>query len=134
MKDPKMKEIWLVSLPVIEEDSKNGFIYFSVQERACLVIDEGKNFIVNRNFDYLGLKVTSKSRSNRREIKDSQKKGLRYKSYIRNETPIKIEREQFIHKICKLDTDEFLLHMNDLVNFFNLDNLQKIKNKELVTI
>ena len=100
---PRYGDIWICIMPilVLEKDE----ITFQTQKRPILVIDDTKeHFIKNDHKNYYGLKITSQEDSYQRlPIKDYQQLGLRKKSYLRIELPIKIEREQFLYKISRIE-------------------------------
>lgn len=78
--------------------------------------------------NYHGLKLTTKKRNNkkRREIKNWESKGLKKKSYIRIEMPIKIEQQQLIKKISELETDELIDIYISVYSLLNIEALEKI--------
>lgn len=100
---PRYGDIWVCILPilVLEKDT----ISFQTQKRPILVIDDTQeHFIKNDHKNYYGLKITSQEDSYQRVlIKNYYQLGLRKKSYLRLELPIKIEREQFLYKISRIE-------------------------------
>ena len=100
---PRYGDIWVCILPilVLEKDT----ISFQTQKRPILVIDDTQeHFIKNDHKNFYGLKITSQEDSYQRLlIKNYHQLGLRKKSYLRLELPIKIEREQFLYKISRIE-------------------------------
>ena len=114
---PKYGDIWICALPilVLEKDR----ITFQTQKRPILVIDDTQeHFIKNDHKNYYGLKITSQEDSyHRLPIKNYQQLGLRKKSYLRLELPIKIEREQFLYKISKIEEKTMKKYMKLITDF-----------------
>lgn len=125
MKKAEIGEIWLVLIPKII--NSNNKTQIELEKRPCLIIDDGHGFIIEENRDYLGLKITTKDGKNHKEIKDWYNLGLREKSYIRIETPIKVEGGQLIHKIGEMSKYDLYIYLNELSNYINTDILEKIK-------
>ena len=104
-------EIWLVTIPILTYDEE-GNVNINLQKRPCLIIDDGRGLIVEqdkRNFHVLKL-TTQNHKYMRKLIKNWKELGLKQKSYIRIELPIKIEEQQLVKKITKL-SQETLLEM-----------------------
>ena len=114
---PRYGDIWVCILPilVLEKDR----IIFQTQKRPILVIDDTQeHFIKNDYKNYYGLKITSQEDSYQRlPIENYQKLGLRKKSYLRLELPIKIEREQFLYKISKIEEKTMKKYMKLITDF-----------------
>lgn len=108
----------------------------SLERRPCLIIDDGRGFIIEENSNYSGLKLTTRQsfvkNVNRTEIKNWKKLGLKKKSYVRIELPIKIENQQLVTKIGTLSEEEVTIYLKDLANFFNTDVLDKLSESEAV--
>ncbi len=123
-------EIWLVTIPILEVDDNND-INVKLQRRPCLILDDGRGLIVeedNRNFHVLKL-TTQYDRYKRKIIKDWKEIGLKKKSYIRIEIPIKIESAQFDKKITRLPDEQLLSVYNDVYEIINTKALQKLSEK-----
>lgn len=118
-------------IPKIEHIDTD-LIDFRVETRACLIIDSGRGFLIEENSNYSGLKITTKASKykhvNRVKIKNWKSIGLKKESYLRIELPLKIEKEQLVRKIGKVSEEDFSNYMNKLVNYFNLDVLEKYNN------
>lgn len=95
-------EIWLAFIPILEFD-KMGRISYKAQTRPCLIVDDGRGFIVNDDTrNYHILKITSQYDTYRRKTITNWKEiGLKKKSYTRIELPIKLEKKQLITYICQ---------------------------------
>lgn len=123
-------EIWLVTIPILQYDD-NGDITVKLQKRPCLILDDGRGLIVeedHRNFHVLKL-TTQYDRYKRKLIKNWKKIGLKQKTYIRIEMPIKIEKEQFDRKIATLPDDVLLDVYNDIYKLINIETLEKLSQK-----
>ena len=79
--------------------------------------------------NYHVLKLTSQKDSyKRKEIKNWRELGLKMKSYIRIEMPIKIE-EQFDRKISTLPEKQLLEIYSEVYKILNIDALKKMAEK-----
>lgn len=98
-----------------------------------MIIDDGRGFLIEENSNYIGLKLTSRKSNffnvNRKEIKNWKKLGLKKKSYIRIELPLKIENQQLISKISTLTQEELNIYLKVFAKYFNLDILEKLVKK-----
>ena len=120
-------DIWIVLNPKIKINNKNN-INVELEKRPCLIIDDGHGFIIEKSNDYLGMKITTQDNGIRkREIKNWNEVGLKYKSYLRIEAPIKIEKEQLIKKIGQVSKYDLYMYLNELSDYFNIDVLAKFK-------
>ena len=124
MKKPQIGDIWVTIIPKIETRN-NRISNVILERRPCLIIDDGHGFIIEKNTDYLGMKITTKDKKNKKEIRNWYDVGLRQKSFVRIEMPIKIEKNQLIKKIGKLSKCDTYIYINELMSFMNND----IKNK-----
>ena len=117
LEDPKFGEIWICSLPVLIVDQEK--IHFKKQNRPVLIIDDTHEHLIKKDTkNYYGLKITSQNDSYQRiAIKEYQKLGLKKESYIRLELPLKIEREQCLYKISKLDEKKMNSYLKEVSNF-----------------
>lgn len=86
-------------------------------------------FIIEKSKDYLGMKITRQEGTRKKEIKDWDKVGLKEKSYLRIEAPIKIEKEQLINKIGQVNKYDLYLYINELSDYFNRDILERFKQE-----
>lgn len=86
-------------------------------------------FIIEKSKDYLGMKITRQEGTRKKEIKDWDKAGLKEKSYLRIEAPIKIEKEQLINKIGQVNKYDLYLYINELSDYFNRDILERFKQE-----
>lgn len=127
---PKIGEIWAVAYPIMFYDEADT-LCVKIQTRPFLILDDGRGLIVEESSDYHGFKLTSQRRShkNRKEIKNWKEKGLKKKSYVRIEIPMKIEYQQFRYKITELDDTELLEMYKALYNLLNIDALEKMANQ-----
>ena len=119
-------KIWLVTILLLTYDAKNN-VNINLQKRPCLIIDDGRGLIVeqdNRNFHILKL-TTQYDKYKRKLIKNWEELGLKEKSYIRIELPIKIEQQQLIKKITKLSEVELLEMYNEIYKILNINALEK---------
>ena len=120
-------EIWIVLNPKIRANNKNN-ISVELEKRPCLIIDDGHGFIIEKTNDYLGMKITTQDKGIRKkEIKNWYDVGLKHKSYLRIEPPIKIEKEQLIRKIGQVSKYDLYMYLNELSDYFNIDMLEKFK-------
>lgn len=127
MNKPLIGEIWIVVLPIFCTDEKNN-ISISLQKRPCLVLDDGRGLIVEEDRrNYHVFKLTSQYDPYRRkEIKNWRKIGLKKKSFVRIELPIKIEEHQFVAKVADLPTDQLKEMYTELYKILNIQALEKI--------
>ena len=88
-KKASIGEIWVTLIPKIIVDDKNDSVNFSIERRPCLIIDDGRGFLIEENSNYSGLKLTTRNtelkRVKRKEIKNWKELGLKKKSYVRIE-------------------------------------------------
>lgn len=120
IQDPQIGDIWITIIPKIE--TKNNKISNVILERRpCLIIDNGHGFIIEKNSDYLGMKITTQNKKNKKEIRNWYDAGLKQKSYVRIEMPIKIEKNQLVKKIGKLSKYDTYIYINELMSFMNRD-------------
>ena len=124
---PKIGDIWIVVIPTLCYD-KNQNIYFQIQKRPVLVIDDGTGLIVeNDRKNYHVFKITSQNDSYRRiQIYNWKEIGLKLKSYVRIEVPIKIEEKQFLFKVAELKTSDLIIYYEELLKIFNVEAIKKI--------
>jgi len=54
--------------------------------------------------------------------------GLKKKSFVRIELPLKIEPEQLVFKITEMPYKDMEIYLKDLVSYFNVDVLNKLSN------
>jgi len=129
MNKPLIGEIWIIAIPIIYYDENND-INVKIQKRPVLVLDDGRGLIVEEDErNYHVFKITTQSDSYKRKlIKNWKEIGLRKKSYVRIEIPIKIEESQFIHKITQLSYDDLKEYYKELYNILNIKALTKIVN------
>jgi len=129
MNKPLIGEIWIIAIPIIYYDENND-INVKIQKRPVLVLDDGRGLIVEEDErNYHVFKITTQSDSYKRKlIKNWKEIGLRKKSYVRIEIPIKIEESQFIHKITQLSYDDLKEYYIELYNILNIKALTKIVN------
>ena len=123
-------EIWLVTIPILTYDEE-GNVNINLQKRPCLIIDDGRGLIVeqdNKNFHILKL-TTQYDKYKRKLIKRWKEIGLKEKSYIRVEMPIKIENQQLIKKITTLSQNELLEIYNEIYKIININALEKMSKK-----
>ena len=117
---PKIGEIWLVVMPIIY-----------VEKRPVLILDDGRGFIVeedNKNYHVFKL-ISQKDSYKRILIKNWRELGLKTKSYIRIEMPIKIEESQFVFKITELSFKQMIEYYQELYKIVNISMLEKLANR-----
>jgi len=123
-------EIWLALIPIINYDiNKNLTVDF--QKRPCLIIDDGGGLVVegdSRNYHILKL-TTQDDPYRRKLIKDWKKIGLRKKSYVRIELPIKLEKEQLDRKITTLSPDVLVEMYAEVYSILNINALEQMVYK-----
>lgn len=131
MNKPLIGDIWIIAIPIIYYDENND-INVKIQKRPVLVLDDGRGLIVEEDKrNYHVFKITTQSDSYKRKlIKNWKELGLRKKSYVRIEMPIKIEEGQFINKITKLPYEELKEYYIELYNVLNIKALTKIVNSK----
>lgn len=120
MKCPKIGDIWVTIIPKVETFN-NKVSSVKLERRPCLIIDDGHGFIIEKNNDYLGMKITTQDKKNKKEITNWYDVGLKQKSYVRIEIPIKIEKSQLVSKIGHLDKYDTYIYVNELMKFMNID-------------
>lgn len=126
---PKIGEIWLVVIPIIYVENEE--VSFKTQKRPVLILDDGRGFIVEEdNKNYHVFKLTSQNDSYKRIlIKNWRELGLKTKSYIRIEMPIKIEESQFVFKITELPLKQMIEYYQELYKIVNISMLEKLANR-----
>ena len=126
---PKIGEIWLVIMPIIYVENEE--VSFKTQKRPVLILDDGRGFIVEEdNKNYHVFKLTSQNDSYKRIlIKNWRELGLKTKSYIRIEMPIKIEESQFVFKITELPLKQMIEYYQELYKLVNISMLEKLANR-----
>lgn len=131
-KKAKIGDIWLVLIPRIVYDENDDSISVRLEKRPCLIIDDGRGFIIEENTDYSALKLTTRDNNldnvHRKEIINWKELGLKKKSYVRIELPLKIEPEQLVFKITEMSNNDMSMYLKDLANYFNVDVLEKLAN------
>lgn len=121
---PEVGDIWVTIIPKIQTNN-NIISNVILERRPCLIIDDGHGFIIEKGNDYLGMKITTKDKKNKKEIKNWYDVGLKQKSFVRIEMPIKIEKNQLVKKIGKLSKCDTYVYINELVNYMNNDIKEK---------
>lgn len=128
-KKAKIGDIWVTLIPklIVNDDES---IQVVLEKRPCLIIDDGRGFLIEENSNYSGLKLTTRNsiikKVNRKEIKNWKELGLKNKSYVRIELPLKIESQQLVNKICEIKDEDLKEYLKELANYFNLGMLEKI--------
>lgn len=134
-KKAKIGDIWIVLIPKIIYNEENESINVNLEKRPCLIVDDGRGFLIEENSNYSGLKLTTRNSVintvKRKEIKNWKDLGLHKKSYIRIELPLKIEPEQLVNKIATLSNEELASYLKDLADYFNIDVLEKLSNNKV---
>ena len=129
-KKASIGEIWIVLIPKLVYDEENDSMNFSIERRPCLIIDDGRGFLIEENSNYSGLKLTTRNSELkhviRKEIKNWKEIGLKKKSYVRIELPLKIEPSQLESKITKIKDEDLKIYLKKLANYINIDMLIKI--------
>ena len=88
-----------------------------------MIVEEDKR-------NYHVLKLTSQNDSYKRKaIKNWRELGLRKKSYIRIEMPIKIEDPQLDRKISSLSGNQLLEMYSEIYSILNVAALEKLAKK-----
>ena len=134
-KKAKLGEIWLTAIPVLIVKEENNYDT-GFQVRPFLIIDEGKGMLVLENSDYLALKLTTKKNKIKtvKEIKNWKELGLKEKSYIRIEIPERLEENQLLRKIGEVPKEQFIEYYKLMLEIFNLDLINEIKEKDTIAI
>ena len=131
-KKAKIGDIWLVLIPRIIYDANDESIDVKLEKRPCLIIDDGRGFIIEENSNYSALKLTTRENNlqnvHRKEITNWKELGLKKQSFVRIELPLKIESEQLVFKITEMSHDDILIYLKDLANYFNINMLEKLSN------
>lgn len=128
-KKAKIGDIWVTLIPklIVNDDES---IQVILEKRPCLIVDDGRGFLIEENSNYSGLKLTTRNtlikKVNRKEIKNWKELGLKHKSYVRIELPLKIESQQLVNKICELKDEELKEYLKELAKYFNIGMLEKI--------
>lgn len=134
-KKAKIGDIWITLIPKLVIDESNDSIQVILEKRPCLIIDDGRGFLIEENSNYSGLKLTTRNNRlenvNRKEIKNWKELGLRKKSYIRVELPLKIESQQLVNKITTLSDEDLRIYLKELANYFNTDVLEKLSDMQI---
>jgi len=134
MKKAKIGEIWVAVVPKIYYDEKNDEVQINIERRPCLIVDDGRGFLIEENSNYSALKLTTRKTIlksvNRKEIKNWEKLGLKKKSYVRIELPLKIEPEQLVNKITEIPKEEMREYLKDFVSIFNVEILAELSREE----
>ncbi len=128
-------DIWIATIPVLKK-TENGDISVELQKRPVLVLDDGRGLIVEedkRNIHILKL-TTQYDRYKRKKIENWKEIGLRKKSYIRIEMPIKLEKEQLESKITTLPEKQLLEVYSEIYKLLNIDALKKLFEKSQETV
>ncbi len=125
---PEIGDIWVTIIPKIETYN-NRISNVILERRPCLIIDDGHGFIIEKNKDYLGMKITTQDKINKKEIRNWYNVGLKQKSFVRIEMPIKIEKNQLVKRIGKLSKYDTYIYINELINFMNNDIKSKFEDK-----
>lgn len=123
-------EIWLVLIPIISYDEEKN-VTIKLQKRPCLIVDDGRGLIVEqdkRNYHILKL-TTQNDPYKRKLIKNWKQLGLKKKSYIRIEMPIKLEEEQLDRKITELSSEELVEMYSEIYKILNIQALEKMSKK-----
>ena len=119
-------DIWITIIPKILTNNKR-ISNVILERRPCLIIDDGHGFIIEKNKDYLGMKITTQDKENKKEITNWYEVGLKEKSFVRIEMPIKIENNQLVKKIGKLSKCETYIYINELMNYIKDDIKERFK-------
>lgn len=124
---PEIGDIWITTIPKIETRN-NRISNVILERRPCLIIDDGHGFIIEKNNDYLGMKIITQNKKNKKETTNWYDVGLKQKSFVRIEMPIKIEKNQLVKKIGKLNKCDTYIYINELMNYVNNDIKNKFSN------
>lgn len=91
--------------------------------------------MIEENANYSGLKLTTRNsileNVVRKEIKNWKELGLKRKSYIRIELPLKIESQQLVNKITTLSNSDLQIYLKELANYFNTDVLERLSDVKI---
>lgn len=128
-------DIWIAIIPKIYLDEETGNMNVLLEKRPCLIVDDGRGFLIEENSNYSGLKLTTRfsdlKKVKRVEVKNWKELGLKKKSYVRIELPLKIENQQLLNKIATLSPEEISIYLRDLANYFNTDVLEKLSEEKV---
>lgn len=131
-KKAKIGDIWVALIPRIYISDSGEDINVALEKRPCLIIDDGRGFLIEENSNYSGLKLTTRNtkiaKVKRREIKNWKELGLKKKSYIRIELPLKLEEQQLLYKISELSEEDLFIYLRDFVDYINIKMLERIAN------
>ena len=94
-------------------------------------MDDGRGLIVEQDKrNYHSLKLTTQNDPYKRKpIKNWRQLGLKRKSYIRIEMPIKLEEEQLDRKIAELSSNDLVEMYSEIYSILNIQALEKMANK-----
>jgi len=123
-------EIWIAIIPLLKYN-ENKEILVDLQKRPVLILDDGRGLLVEedkRNYHILKL-TTQNDPYKRKLIKNWKEIGLKYKSYIRIEMPIKLEELQLERKIAELPQNQLLEMYCEIYNILNIEALEKMVNQ-----
>ncbi len=134
-KKAKIGDIWVTLIPKLIIDENNDSIQVILEKRPCLIVDDGRGFLIEENANYSGLKLTTRNsileNVVRKEIKNWKELGLKRKSYIRIELPLKIESQQLVNKITTLSNSDLQIYLKELANYFNTDVLERLSDVKI---
>ena len=134
-KKAKIGDIWVTLIPKLIIDENNDSIQVILEKRPCLIIDDGRGFLIEENANYSGLKLTTRNsileNVVRKEIKNWKELGLKRKFYIRIELPLKIESQQLVNKITTLSNSDLQIYLKELANYFNTDVLERLSDVKI---
>lgn len=135
VRKPIIGEIWVVAIPIIYYD-ENQDINVKIQKRPVLILDDGRGLIVEEDKrNYHVFKLTTQGDPYKRKlIKNWKELGLKSKSYVRIEMPIKIEEGQFVSKITKMPSNELVEYYQELYKILNIKTLEKLSKKEPIEL
>lgn len=127
MNKPKIGEIWITAIPIIYYEENDDF-NVKIQKRPVLILDDGRGLIVEEDKrNYHVFKLTTQSDPYKRKlIKNWKSLGLKKKSYVSIEMPLKIEESQFITKVSEMSIEDLKEYYLELYNILNIKTLQKI--------
>ena len=128
IQNAEIGDIWVTIIPKIETYN-NRISNVILERRPCLIIDDGHGFIIEKNKDYLGMKITTQDKINKKEIRNWYNVGLKQKSFVRIEMPIKIEKNQLVKRIGKLSKYDTYIYINELMSFISNDIKSKFEDK-----
>ena len=123
-------DIWRVTIPILRYND-DGDVGVDLQKRPVVILDDGRGLIVEedkRNYHVLKL-TTQNDPYKRKPIKNWKELGLKNKSYIRIEMPIKIEEQQFDRKISSLPEEQLLEMYSEVYSILNIKALEKMAEK-----